>query len=272
MNRALARQITAEEIETYQRDGVVLLEGLFDTAWVAQLRELADWDMRTPGKMQHELAKAGDPGRFYTNTFLWPRHDGFKQFVFESPAAAIAGALMRSNRINIFFDQFLIKEPNTRERTRWHHDLTYWPVNGAQVCTLWLALDVVTRDNGAVEYVKGSHRWGKRFKAEAFLGEGRYKEDLPPVPDIEAMRGELEFVQYELQPGDCTVHHALTVHGAPGNTRADRRRRAYVTRWAGDDAVYYPRPNIQPMLWDPDIPAGGPLDCDLWPRVWSRAA
>ena len=109
-----------------------------------------------------------------------------------------------------------------------------------------------------------------RYKAEAFLGEGRYKEDLPPVPDIDGMRGELEFVQPELEPGDCTVHHGLTVHGAPGNATADRRRRAYVTRWAGDDVVYYPRPGIQPMLRDPDIASGGPLDSDLWPVVWEN--
>ncbi|MBM3581357.1 MAG: phytanoyl-CoA dioxygenase family protein [Alphaproteobacteria bacterium] len=272
MNRTLARPITEEEIEAYHRDGVIFLKDMFDRDWIERLRELADWDMSTPGKMQQELAKKGDSGRFYNNTFLWPRHDGFKDFIFGSPAAEIVGTIMRSKKINIFFDQFLIKEPKTRERTMWHHDLTYWPVNGSQVCTLWLALDDVTKETGAVEYVKGSHRWNKRFKAEAFLGDGRYTEDLPPVPDIENMRSELQFAQYELKPGDCTVHHALTVHGAPGNTRPDRRRRAYITRWAGDDAVYYPRPNIQPMLWEPNIPAGGPLDSDLWPRVWTRAA
>ena len=126
-------------------------------------------------------------------------------------------------------------------------------------------------DSGSVEYVKGSHRGGQRSKAEAFLGEVRYKENLPPVPDIDDMRDELEFLQFELEPGDCTVHHGLTVHGAPGNRTVDRRRRAYVTRWAGDDVVYHPRPDIQPMLWDPDIPSGGPLDSDLWPVVWQSS-
>jgi ectoine hydroxylase-related dioxygenase (phytanoyl-CoA dioxygenase family) len=91
---------------------------------------------------------------------------------------------------------------------------------------------------------------------------------LPPVPDIDAMRDELQIVQFELQPGDCTVHHGLLVHGAPGNTRLDRRRRANVTRWAGDDAVYRPRGGLQDMPADPGIAPDGPIDCDLWPRVW----
>ncbi len=271
MNREPLREITDEEIRTFREDGVVLLKGLFDRDWVERVRNLAEADMSTPGVMKQELAKESDPGRFFNNTFLWPRNEDFRDIVFNSPAARVAARIMEAGKVNIVFDQFLIKEPGTRERTRWHHDLPYWPINGDQVCTLWLALDAVDAASGAVEYVRGSHRWGARYKAEAFLGEGRYKEDLPPVPDIEEMRGDLEFVQPELEPGDCTVHHGLTVHGAPGNATSDRRRRAYVTRWAGDDVVYYPRPGIQPMLRDPDIPPGGPLDSDLWPVVWRDA-
>jgi ectoine hydroxylase-related dioxygenase (phytanoyl-CoA dioxygenase family) len=268
VNQESVRDITEAEVRAYRQDGVVFLEGMFDMDWIERLRDLAEADLQTPREMQAELAKEGDPGRFFNNTFLWPRNDDFKDIVYHSPAAKIAGRLMETKKLNIIFDQFLIKEPGTAERTIWHHDLPYWPINGDQVCTLWLALDSVTVESGAVEYVKGSHLWGARYKAEAFVGDGRYKENLPPVPDIEAMRGELEFIQYELEPGDCTVHHGLVVHGAPGNATVDRRRRAYITRWAGDDVVYHPRPDIQPMLWEPDVPAGGPLDSNLWPVVW----
>lgn len=267
MNSELLRDITEEEIRRYEEDGIVLLKGMFDQEWVERLRELAEQDMVAPGRLHQELTRTGNSGRFFFDTFMWTYNDGFKDFVFNSPAARIAGKIMRSDKVNIFFDQLLIKEPGTSERTPWHHDMPYWPVNGWQVCTVWLALDPVNKNNGAVEYVKGSHRWGQRYKADAFAGDDRYKEDLPPVPDIEAMRGELEFLQFELEPGDCTVHQGLIVHGAPGNALSDRRRRAVVTRWAGDDAVYYPRSDIQQMMWDPDIPANGPLDSDLWPVV-----
>ena len=272
MNRAPARDITGSEIETYARDGVVHLKGLFDPEWIERLRDLADQDMRAPGKMKHELAEKGDPGRFFTNTFLWPRNAAFRDFVFESPAAEIAGRIMQSSRINVVFDQLLIKEPKTKQRTVWHHDLTYWPIKGAQVCTLWLALDPVTKENGSVEFVKGSHLWGERYAPIAFRPELDYAEDLPKVPDIDAMRDGLEILQFEFEPGDCTVHHGLMVHGAPGNATEARRRRAHVTRWAGDNVVYDPRPGIQPMLWDPDLTPGAPLDCELWPQVWKRAA
>lgn len=264
----ILREITDEEVRRYQEDGVVLLKQLFNKEWVARLRNLAEEDMQSPGRLHQELSKDG--GRFFFDTFLWTFNPGFKEFVFNSAAAEIAGRVMGADKVNIFFDQLLIKEPGTSERTPWHHDVPYWPVRGDQVCTLWLALDEVDKDNGAVEYIKGSHRWGNWFKPPAFAGDDRYKIDLEPVPDIEAEKDKHEIIQFELEPGDCTVHHGLLVHGAPGNSEEGKRRRAYVTRWAGDDAVYTPMPNIQEMMWDPGIPAGSALDCDLWPVVWTR--
>ena len=121
-----------------------------------------------------------------------------------------------------------------------------------------------------MEFVKGSHKWGKRFHPVAFVDPEKYKTEEPPVTDIDAMRDELEFIHFDYEPGDCTIHHGLMVHAAGGNSRKDRSRRAYATRWAGDDVVYDPRPNIQPMLWDPNLAPGAPLDSTLWPCVWER--
>jgi len=271
MNPTPPRAITEEEIQAYENDGIVVLRQLFDSAWIEELRDLAEQDMAKPGPLVQELTPPGGSGRFFFDTFMWTYNEGFKKFVFESPCAEIAGSIMRSKKVNVFFDQLLIKEPGTTERTPWHHDIPYWPVRGTQVCSLWLALDPVTAQTGAVEYVKGSHLWGEQYHPPAFADDNRYKIDLPPVPDIDADRDQYEFLQFELEPGDCTVHHGLLVHGAPGNADGTQRRRAVVTRWAGDDAVYYPQPNIMPVMWDPDIPSGGPLDSDLWPVVWQDA-
>ena len=58
-----------------------------------------------------------------------------------------------------------------------HHDITYWSVAGEQIVTLWLALDNVTDETGAVEYVKGSHRWGEHFRAVSFNPEEQYEDE-----------------------------------------------------------------------------------------------
>jgi ectoine hydroxylase-related dioxygenase (phytanoyl-CoA dioxygenase family) len=265
LNNGPTRDITAAEIQAYQDDGAVLLKGLIDPDWVERLRERADHVLAAPGKLHNELSKTG--GRFLSDTFLWHQYDGFREFIFESAAAAAVAQLMGSQKINIVFDQFLIKEPGTTDPTVWHQDLTYWPLRGDQVCTLWLALDDVTAESGSMEFVKGSHKWGQRFHPVAFVDPAKYKTDEPPVPDIEAARDKYDFLRFDYEPGDCSIHHGKLVHSAGGNHHADRRRRAYVTRWAGDDVVHDPRPNIQKMLWEPTAPPGGPLDSDLWPVV-----
>lgn len=268
MNRGLLRPITDEEVHRYEEDGVVLLKNVFDMDWVERMRDLAAEDMANPGPLHQEMADPEKDGRFFFDTFLWTFHPGFRGYVYNSPAVELAARFMRTSKVNIFFDQLLIKISGTAERTPWHHDMPYWPVVADQICTVWMALDPVTKESGAVEYVKGSHKWGTRYSPPAFAGDDRYKTEYPPVPDIESMRDQFEFLQFDLEPGDCTVHHGLLVHGAPGNSRSDRDRRAVVTRWTGDDAVYTPRPKIQSMMMTPDIPAGGPLDSPLWPVVW----
>jgi ectoine hydroxylase-related dioxygenase (phytanoyl-CoA dioxygenase family) len=271
----LDSNILVDAARTYESDGVVCLRQVFDVAWIERLRDLAEEMLsaavRHPEQSQ-ELTKEGDDGRFYNEMFMWPRHEGFRQVVFQSAAAATVGALMETGKVNVLFDQLLIKEPGTLEWTPWHQDLPFWPFQGSRVCTLWLALDEVTLDSGSVEYIKGSHRWGQRYQPNSFVGDGRYQQEgLKPLPDIDAKRDELDIIHFDMEPGDCTVHHGLTLHGASGNSHTERRRRAYVTRWGGDRVTYDPRDGTQPMLHDPELNSGDELDCKLWPVVWRRA-
>jgi len=265
-----ARPLSRDEIDSFRRDGIVCLRGLFDWQWIEMLRELIERDIASPSGMVKDINAPDSEGMFFGDTFVWQHVPGFDRFVFDSPAAPIAAAAMGAGKVNLIFDQVLVKEPGSTTPTLWHQDAPYWPVAGDQIATLWLALDPVTADTGAVEYVKGSHRWGQRFRAVSFSPQESYKEDLPPVPDIAAERDRYDLVSFEMAPGDCTLHHGLTVHGAPGNSSSNVRRRAYLTRWAGDDVTYNPRPNLQRMLRDPGIAPGATLDCDLFPQVWRR--
>lgn len=268
MAQNLPQGVTEDDIETFRRDGIVCLRGLFDADWVEFLRARIEEDKANPSGMVKNINAEGATGDFFGDTFVCHHIEGFKRAVFEAPGARAAGALMGARKVNLIFDQILVKEPATSTRTLWHHDQTYWPVAGDQVATLWVALDPVGPETGAVEYVKGSHRWGLRFLAVSFDPDQKYEEDLPPVPDIDAEREKYDIAQFTMAPGDCTLHHGLTLHGAPGNASSRQRRRAYVQRWAGDDATYHPRPNLQRMLRDPGIAPGAALDCDLFPVAW----
>ena len=87
------------------------------------------------------------------------------------PALEESARVMGASKVNFFYDQLLVKEPGTRERTPWHHDQPYYPIDGEQIVSLWLPLDPVDRAT-CVEYVKGSHRWGRWFQPKYFRQGG----------------------------------------------------------------------------------------------------
>src|SRR3546814_318051 len=183
MNRQPLSEISTDSIDTYRRDGIVCLRRMFDAGWIAFMVEAVDRAMAAPGRHGEEYARSG--GRFFGDLDLWQRHEPFRRFVFESPAAAIAGRLMESTKVNFFYDQLLVKEPGTAERTPWHQDQPYWAVAGRQVCSLWVPFDPVPEET-CVEYVAGSHDWPAFSHYHFADGTPYANTGLPPLPDLDA--------------------------------------------------------------------------------------
>lgn len=261
--------ISAEQRAAYDRDGVVCLRQVFPQQWIEDLRHGVDLAMSQPGPNAEEYTKPGSSGRFFGDLDLASRHEIFRRFVFSSPAAQLAGEVMGAGKVNFFYDQLLVKEPGTGERTPWHQDQPYWAVTGWQVCSIWLPLDVVSRQS-CVEYVAGSHRWGQSFNPQAFLDHRPYQgTGLPPLPDIDAERDRHRMLSWDLEPGDCLIFQAMIVHGAAGNASSTHRRRAFSTRWCGDDARFSRRAGeVAIPTSDPGLADGALLDCEMFPVAW----
>ena len=271
MNTHPLAPISDAQVDAFWHDGVACLRGLFDADWIEHLREAVEEDLAHPGPLAREYAKKG--GRFLGDIGAWAVKPGLRRYVEQSPAAEIAARLLKSRKINFLYDQLFVKEPGTAEATPWHQDGPYWPVQGNQILSIWLALDDVTLESSGMEYIKGSHRWGKEYRPVSFAGDTEMYKNLPgeTLPDFEAMRRELPVVNWDMKAGDCLVHHCMTVHGSPGNSTNDRRRRAYATRWTGDDVVYAPREGQAAISVNPPtVLPGQPLDSEVFPRLWPR--
>lgn len=268
-------EISDADVAAFRRDGAVCLRGLFDADWIAALADAVERDKASPGPMVRHNTPEGSPGEFFVDFQLWRRFDACRRFVFESPAAQIAARMLGANKVTFYHDHLLVKEPGTRERTPWHHDQPYYPIDGEMVGSIWLPLDPVPEET-CVEYVAGSHRWGRWF-APMFFNQDNTAlsakdERWELVPDIDADRGLYELLRWSLAPGDCIFFHALTLHGAPGNVSSDRRRRAYATRWLGEDARYASRPGqISPPITGHGLEPGDAMDCEMFPPVWRAA-
>jgi ectoine hydroxylase-related dioxygenase (phytanoyl-CoA dioxygenase family) len=268
--------ISDSDIEAFQRDGAVCLRGLFNAEWIETVRRGIEKTIADPSDM-HRVAKVpGESGHFFKDYHMSRRLPEFRDFVFDSPAGPAAAALMRSSRINFFYDVLWIKEPGTSKPSAWHQDQPYHTVDGRKVCVTWLPLDPIDRGTSLL-CIKGSHLWNRWFSPVWFENAyGGFDYDYAKVdkrfektPDFDAEAERHEFLSWEMELGDCIVFHGLTVHGAKGNPRLDRRRRALSTTWLGDDAVYAERPGkVQIETAHFGLKPGEPMDCPHCPRVW----
>ncbi len=256
--------VTPQDVETYQRDGVVLIRGLF-ADHVDTLRAGVARNMDTPGPYASENQRDGETGRFFDDYCNWERIPEFRKVIETSPAVAVAAELMQSQHVQLFHDHVLVKEPGTSMATPWHQDAPYYFVEGRQTVSFWSPLDPVS--HATLRCVAGSHEWEKDVlptrwaKGDAFFDPAPYM----PVPDPDAEG--MPVVAFEMQPGDAVAFHYRTLHGARGNT-SDTRRRAFSLRLLGDDARYVERPGpTSPPFPGHGMTSGQKLREDWFPML-----
>ncbi len=259
------REITQAEVDEYQKNGVVKLSAVFDMDWIDSLREATEVALKNPGPYAEEYAKGG--GRFFGDLDVAKRHQEFNDFIYHSGAAELMGTIMKSQKINFFYDQLLVKEPGTGEPTPWHQDQPYWAISGKQIGSIWLPLDTVAKES-SLQYVAGSHRW-EEFNPHNFSDDTPYEgTGLPELPDIDAEPDKYDLLGWDMEVGDCLVFQGMIVHGSKGNT-SNNRRRAWATRWTGDDARYNERVGeVAIPRENPGLSHGDILDSDAFPVIW----
>ena len=267
MSVSVASLVTDDLRASYERDGAVKVEGVFEQSWLDLLATGIEKDIAEPGPL-HTIQQSGeDLGYFLTDFCMAQRLEEFRSFVTGSQAAELAACIMDASRISFFYDAIWVKGTRTPKRSRWHQDQPYYSVDGHQFCAIWLALEALEKDV-CLELLKGSHRWGRLFKAvtpnyDPYMLDSSY-EDLP---DIDGHRGDYELFCPDMEPGDILLFNAQVVHGSSANYSTDRPRRAFASRWCDDTIVFESRHATMPLLWDHGLTDGDRLAGSLFPQV-----
>jgi ectoine hydroxylase-related dioxygenase (phytanoyl-CoA dioxygenase family) len=271
--------VSESHIDAYQRDGVTLLRGVIGDADLGALADAVEENMANPSAWASDYTPTDEQGRFCGGRFFgdyvtWPRIDAYRRIALESALPEMGRQLMRSSTVRFFHEHVLVKEPGTNEVTPWHHDQPYYCVDGDQNVSFWISLDPVPA-SAAVEFLVGSHRWGRSFVPRNFVDSTAYSAPAAGyelVPDIESERGRHEIVSFASQPGDVIAFSYRILHAAPGTAGlTSARRRAVSLRYVGDDATFALRPWLHSPPFDQnDLVVGGPLDDERFPLVAAR--
>lgn len=136
--------------------------------------------------------------------------------------------------------EFFIKEPHTENFVSWHQDLRYWGLGSTDhEITAWVALTPVTRENGCMRFIPGSHH------NEILEHEDTFDEDniLSRGQVLKANIDDNDAVDVTLNPGQLSLHHGRMFHSS-GPNRSDQRRVGFVVR--------YLTPSVKPQVTERD--------------------
>jgi phytanoyl-CoA hydroxylase len=234
--------LSREQQDAYWREGFVLVRGLFPAAelapWLERTRALASGAAEPPRGMKLVRDVMVAKGAVAPAT---PEHAICKLNFFENdevlagyaraPQLLDAVESLLGPRILFVNSMVVTKPPGVDGRHPLHQDLLYFGFRpGDAVVGSWTALEPVTRANGCLSVLPGSHRgelqpheypnWD--YVNAAFVG-------------VRGAGGGAERVHVEMDPGDTLLFHSLLIHGS-GRNKTQGFRRAISTHYARADA------------------------------------
>ncbi len=228
--------LTAEERRFYDANGYVLKKGLIPKDWIALINHEI-------GGLHEQLAE----GRVEKVIVSWEEFEDsnlpkrIRQLMHSEEVSPTLNNALRCEAIldiveeligrdiSLFHSKLLMKSANDGTAIPWHQDFAYWKKedNEPLMVNCQLAIDRADLENGCIQFIPGSHKWGlqehEREKTSfgMFLpGHYREREDAEPV---------------EMAPGDGVFFTALTIHGSgPNGSKRDRRMNTFAYNVTGN--------------------------------------
>lgn len=212
--------LTAEQVSAFNRDGYLVLRQVLTAADIRPLRQAAD---RLFADTVSEWVGAPEQ-----------QHPDLRAYAY---GAFVRGVIGELNGLSDIVLGFLYRKQCTSlVPKQWHQDAAYWDSSDARIMALFTPVTPITRGNGAIHVIAGSHRLGRLFHR--------------PGPNYNLVCDESAFREpdvVELAPGDVMVVHSLTLHCSPVNPSTETRinfglhfhnRETRIVRDAASAALY----------------------------------
>ena len=235
--------LSRDAVDFFAAESYVKLPGVLSAGTVARLR----------ARLRELLDAAVDPGvGFRSLEMMWLTDPLVRAAVLSPRIGGICAALLRVDRVRLYHDNALSKEPGSG-RTPWHYDAHHFPLDTTDVVTAWAPLQPTPREMGPLAFGRGADTWRlaagipfdkhgttyDRAVSEAFRDAGIAVEDGP------------------FAAGEVSFHSSLCMHTAAGN-RTDVARMVLATTYFADGARVVPAPTMISGDWQKFVPGTGP--------------
>ena len=128
---------------------------------------------------------------------------------------------------------FFAKPARNGRKTPWHQDGEYWPIRPIATCTVWIAVDDSTPENGCLRVIRGSHK-----KQRLLQHQTNPSKDLTLNQELLSSEvDEDQAVDIVLKAGQISLHDVYLVHGSEAN-RSAKPRRGMTLRFMPTSSVF----------------------------------
>jgi ectoine hydroxylase-related dioxygenase (phytanoyl-CoA dioxygenase family) len=231
-----------DEIARYRREGWVVPRFRLSPARIAAMVEALEMLLRqNPGVRPEKLVSAhieGDNGEGVRGS------RAFLDLARDPEIVELVSGVLGDDVI-LWGCHVFCKPAVEGYETPWHQDGHYWPIRPLANCTVWVALEPSTIENGCLRVIPRSH-------AEQRLHEHLHEDrtDLTLNQRL-AHVDEAAAVDIELQPGEMSLHDVYMIHGARANASGKRRTGAAL-RYMPSTSVF--ERNLNPVDGQSGVP------------------
>jgi ectoine hydroxylase-related dioxygenase (phytanoyl-CoA dioxygenase family) len=235
--------------KVFERDGHIHVRGIATPDEIARYRSVIRSVVEEhKGKSQGRI---DDYSKLFTQvTNIWRMSDAAREIVFTRRFAEVAAQLLGVASVRLYHDQALFKPPGG-DRTPWHQDRYYWPLDTDRTITMWLPLLDVELQMGSMIFASGSHR-------ATGLGDLIISAETDRRLTTIIKERAWPIWSEPIRAGDATFHAGATLHSAGAN-RSDRVREVLtVIYFASGTRVATPTNPNQQVDLDVFLPGAKP--------------
>ncbi len=252
--------LSAEQVDRYETDGYLYLEGALSPRQLADLRAVFDeWVEESRGHAEPYGETFDGRPRFDIEPGHTAERPGLRRVASPIEVSDAYLDVMRHNRAldavaqlvgpNLRFRESKLnsKLPGTTTHLKFHQDFPFGPLSNDDLVTVLFHLDKVTAENGPLEVVPGSHK-GPLFE---HWHDGVFTGAVSP--GIEA-KARTEAITCCGAAGSAYLMDARLLHGSAPNLSSEPRT-LFIVQYHAEDA--HPlAPNHLPSHFDQEVVAG----------------
>ena len=204
--------LTATQIEQYHQNGYIVPDyrvpdtvlQFIDAKVSALLNEHPEYRDNCPALLREDIA--------------------FSEYCY-SPGILDMVAQLIGPDIAVWNMSLFGKPAYNGKATPWHQDGEYWPIRPLATCSVWVAIDDSTIENGCLQVIPGSH--SSRSLARHWHNPS---EDLTLHEELVGSEfNEADATNIILERGQVSMHDVYLMHGSQPN-RSGRTRRGMTMR------------------------------------------